>query len=225
MYYDSSIILVFIGMALVLYAQHKVSSTFAKYSEWPTELQITGQDAARAILAENGITDVALEHVPGDLSDHYDARNKVLRLSDATDKATSVAAVAVAAHECGHAVQDAHGYVPLRLRAALVPVTQLGSTIAMPLIFIGFALSMMQLIRLGIFAFAMVLVFQVVTLPVEFDASNRAMKVLEKQGLLTAEELPAARRVLNAAALTYVAATLSTALQLLRFILISRNRD
>lgn len=225
-YYDPTYLLVIIGAAIVFYAQHKVTSTFAQYNEVPTRNHLTGQQAASAILADNNIHDVTIEHVAGHLSDHYDSRNKVLRLSDATDRSTSIAAVAVAAHECGHAVQDATNYFPLRLRAALVPITQLGSTLAVPLIFAGFLLQMMQLVTIGIIAFAAVLVFQLVTLPVEFDASRRALQVLESQQLLAPEELPAARKVLNAAALTYVAATLNSALTLIRFIaLSSRRRD
>ena len=160
------------------------------------------------------------------MTDHYASRHKVLRLSDATDMETSVAAVAVAAHECGHAVQDAENYFPLRLRNALVPVTQIGSAAAMPVIIAGFIFQMMGLVQFGIILFSLVLVFQVVTLPVEFDASARALKILEQNQLLAPEEMPAARKVLNAAALTYVAAASATALQLLRLIILSsRNND
>lgn len=182
-YFDPTYILVLLGAGLAMYAQHKVQSTFAKYDELETRFRITGNQAAREILQQSNLHDVRVEHINGHLTDHYDPRNKVLRLSDATDKSTSIAAVAVAAHECGHAVQDAKGYVPLRIRSFLVPV--------------------------------------------EFDASNRAMAIIEQQQLLAPEELQAARKVLNAAALTYVASTISTALQLLRFILIanSRRRD
>lgn len=223
-YMDPTYILVIIGAGIAMYAQHKVTSTFAKYSEWETSFGVTGNQVARDILSVSRIDDVAVEHVQGHLTDHYDPRSKVLRLSDATDYSTSIAAVAVAAHECGHALQHAQGYAPLRLRSVLAPVTQFGSSISLPLIMIGLAMNFMGLVQVGIIAFSLVLVFQLVTLPVEFDASARAMRILEEQRLLTAEELPAARKVLNAAALTYVAASISTALQLIRFILIANRR-
>lgn len=226
MYYgfDSTYILVIIGMLVVMYAQSRVKSTFNKYDQLETERRITGKEAAEYILKEAGITNVRVEKVNGQLTDHYDPRNKVLRLSDATYNRTSVAAVAVAAHECGHAVQDQQDYSFLKVRSAIAPVVQIGSQIAMPLIFIGILLQFSGLINLGIIAFALVLVFQIVTLPVEFDASKRALAVLGNTGVFVTEEVPAAKKVLNAAAFTYIAATLSTALQLLRFILISNNR-
>ena len=199
--FDPTYFLIIIGMAFAGYAQWKVKSTFSKYSEWETSKGTTGRQVAQAILQQTLINNVQVEHVSGDLTDHYDSRHKVLRLSDATDMETSVAAVAVAAHECGHAVQDAENYFPLRLRNALV-------------------------VQFGIILFSLVLVFQVVTLPVEFDASARALKILEQNQLLAPEEMPAARKVLNAAALTYVAAASATALQLLRLIILSsRNND
>lgn len=226
-YFDPTYILVLIGAGLAMFAQHKVTSTFSKYDELETRFKITGNQAAREILQQNQLHDVSVEHIAGHLTDHYDSRNKVLRLSDATDRSTSVAAVAVAAHECGHAVQDAKGYWPLRVRNLLVPVTQFGSTLALPMIFIGLAMGWAGLINVGIIAFSLVLVFQLVTLPVEFDASKRALAIIEQQQLLAPEELTAARKVLNAAAMTYVASTIGTALQLLRFVLIanSRSRD
>ena len=209
--FDPTYFLIIIGMAFAGYAQWKVKSTFSKYSEWETSKGTTGRQVAQAILQQTLINNVQVEHVSGDLTDHYDSRHKVLRLSDATDMETSVAAVAVAAHECGHAVQDAENYFPLRLRNALVPVTQIGSAAAMPVIIAGFIFQMMGLVQFGIILFSLVLVFQVVTLPVEF---------------LAPEEMPAARKVLNAAALTYVAAASATALQLLRLIILSsRNND
>lgn len=223
-FYDSSYFLVLIGMAIVMYAQFKVKSTFAKYNELETQHQIDGKRAAEAILSQANIPTVQVGHIPGHLTDHYDPRNKTLRLSDATFSETSVAAVAVAAHECGHAVQDAQGYSFLKLRNMIVPVVQIGSKLAMPLIMFGLILNMMGLVQIGIILFSLVLVFQLVTLPVEFDASNRALAILEQNGMFTSEELPAAKKVLNAAAFTYVAATLSTALQLLRFIMMSNRR-
>jgi len=224
MYYDSTYVLVLIGMAIVMFAQHRVTSTFAQYSSVETSKRITGRQAAEAILAYSNIHDVTVEHVRGNLTDHYDPRNKVLRLSDATYNSDSIAAVAVAAHECGHAVQDAQNYHFLKVRSFLAPITQIGSTIAMPMIFIGLILSWMGLVQLGILAFSLVLVFQIVTLPVEFDASKRALAILEEGGFILANETPSAKQVLNAAAFTYIAATLSTALQLLRLILISNRR-
>lgn len=224
MYFDSTYVLVLIGMAIVMFAQHRVTSTFAQFSSVETSKRITGRQAAEAILAFSNIHDVTVEHVRGNLTDHYDPRNKVLRLSDATYDSDSIAAVAVAAHECGHAVQDAQNYHFLKVRSFLAPITQIGSTIAMPMIFLGLILSWMGLVQLGILAFSLVLVFQIVTLPVEFDASKRALAILEEGGFILANETPSAKKVLNAAAFTYIAATLSTALQLLRLILISNRR-
>lgn len=224
MYFDSTYVLVLIGMAIVMFAQHRVTSTFAQFSSVETSKRITGRQAAEAILAYSNIHDVTVEHVRGNLTDHYDPRNKVLRLSDATYDSDSIAAVAVAAHECGHAVQDAQNFHFLKVRSFLAPITQIGSTIAMPMIFLGLILSWMGLVQLGILAFSLVLVFQIVTLPVEFDASKRALAILEDGGFILANETPSAKKVLNAAAFTYIAATLSTALQLLRLILISNRR-
>lgn len=222
-YFDQTYFLVIIGMALVMFAQWKVKSTFAKYSEWMSERGLTGQQAAELILQANQIHDVRVERVAGNLSDHYSPQEKVLRLSEATYADTSVAAVAVAAHECGHAVQDAKGYQFLKLRSALVPVSQIGSTIGMPLILIGFVLQWMGLVTIGIIALSAALLFQIVTLPVELDASRRALVNLEQLNVFTSDELPAARQVLNAAAFTYIAATLSTALQILRLVLLSNR--
>ena len=224
MYFDSTYVLVLLVMAIVMFAQHRVTSTFAQFSSVETSKRITGRQAAEAILAYSNIHDVTVEHVRGNLTDHYDPRNKVLRLSDATYDSDSIAAVAVAAHECGHAVQDAQNYHFLKVRSFLAPITQIGSTIAMPMIFLGLILSWMGLVQLGILAFSLVLVFQIVTLPVEFDASKRALAILEEGGFILANETPSAKKVLNAAAFTYIAATLSTALQLLRLILISNRR-
>lgn len=224
LYFDSTYILVLIGMAIAMFAQHRVTSTFNKYQELETQSLIKGYQAAEAILQSANILDVPVEHIAGELTDHYDPRNKVLRLSDATYNSDSVAAVAVAAHECGHAVQDAENYAFLKIRNAIVPAVQIGSSLAMPMIMLGLVLSWMQLVNIGIILFSFALIFQLVTLPVEFDASHRALQVLEARGIFSPEELPAAKEVLRAAAFTYVAATISTALQLLRLILISNNR-
>lgn len=223
-FYDYSYVLVIIAMLIVGYAQFKVNSTFSKFSQLESERRIEGRQAAAYILQQAGIQDVRIEHVRGNLTDHYDPRSKVLRLSDATYNQTSVAAVAVAAHECGHAIQHAQNYSFLSLRSLLAPVVQIGSSVAMPMILIGLILQITGLINIGIIAFASVLLFQVITLPVEFDASKRAMVMLQQTGIFTDMELPIARKVLNAAAFTYIAATISTALQLTRFILMSRRR-
>jgi len=226
--FDPTYFLIIIGMAFAGYAQWKVKSTFSKYSEWETSKGTTGRQVAQAILQQTLINNVQVEHVSGDLTDHYDSRHKVLRLSDATDMETSVAAVAVAAHECGHAVQDAENYFPLRLRNALVPVTQIGSAAAMPVIIAGFIFQMMGLVQFGIILFSLVLVFQVVTLPVEFDASKRALEQVVDLNIVDDQEHRHCRKVLTAAALTYVAAAVVALMEMLRFVFIllnSNNRD
>jgi Zn-dependent membrane protease YugP len=227
MFFDSTFILVIIGIVICLIAQGRVKSTFAKYSKVRSASGLTGVETATKILADNGIYDVTVAHVQGNLNDHYDPRSKTINLSDATYGSTSVAAVGVAAHEVGHAIQDNKSYAPLRIRAGLVPVANLGSTIAWPLILVGFFInheSSMLFINAGIILFSGALLFQVVTLPVEFNASKRAMVALESNGILSREELGMSRRVLSAAALTYVANTAAMALQLLRIILIARRR-
>lgn len=221
---DWTYILVLIGMGIVMFAQNRVQSTFNKYDQLETEKRITGKQAAEHILQTAGISNVKVEQVRGRLTDHYDPRNKVLRLSEATYSQTSVAAVAVAAHEVGHAIQDQKDYAFLKVRSAIAPVVQIGSSIAMPLILIGLLFQFTGLVNIGILAFGLVVVFQLVTLPVEFDASKRALAILGDTGIFVNEEVPAAKKVLDAAAFTYIAATLSTALQLIRLILISNRR-
>ena len=223
-YMDWTYILVLIGMGIVMFAQNRVQSTFNKYDQLETEKRITGKQAAERILQTAGISNVKVEQVRGRLTDHYDPRNKVLRLSEATYSQTSVAAVAVAAHEVGHAIQDQKEYAFLKVRSAIAPVVQIGSSIAMPLILIGLLFQFTGLVNIGILAFGLVVVFQLVTLPVEFDASKRALAILGDTGIFVNEEVPAAKKVLDAAAFTYIAATLSTALQLIRLILISNRR-
>lgn len=223
--FDATYFLVLIAMAIVGWAQFKVKSTFNKYDQLMTEHQVTGRQAAEYILQQSGITNVRVEPVAGHLTDHYDPRNKVLRLSESTYQNTSVSAVAVAAHECGHALQDAQDYKFMRVRAALVPVVNLGSTIAMPLILIGFLMQIVGLIQLGILAFSLVLLFQLVTLPVEFDASRRAIEILGQGHIFTEAEVQPARKVLRAAGFTYVAASLSTLFQIVRFILLSNRSN
>ena len=188
---------------------------------------MTGREAAEKILRANGIYDVTVRHIPGNLTDHYDPRNKTLGLSDATYGSASVAAIGVAAHECGHAVQHATGYAPLKFRGALVPVANFGSAIAWPLILIGLVInsnSALLFIDLGILLFSAAVLFQIVTLPVEFNASNRAVNALEKSGMLYPEEIRQTKAVLGAAALTYVASAASAILQLLRLIIIGGRR-
>ena len=227
MYYDATYMLVLIGVVLCLLASAKMNSTFKRYSKVRNMAGITGREAAEQVLRNAGIYDVRVDHVSGNLTDHYDPRNKVLRLSDATYNSTSVAAVGVAAHECGHAIQHAHGYAPLNFRSALVPVANIGSRIAWPLIIVGFLLSSRSsilLIELGVLAFSLSVLFQLVTLPVEFNASNRAMRILSESGILYGEELRSTRKVLTAAALTYVASAAASLLQLLRLVLLTRGR-
>ena len=227
MYFDPTYVLVILGVIICLAASAKMRSTFNKYSRVRSRTGMTGREAAEYVLRSAGIYDVRVEHVGGNLTDHYDPRTKTLRLSDATYNSQSVAAIGVAAHEFGHAVQHATGYAPLRFRGALVPVANLGSTIAWPLIIIGLLFtgqSSMLFLNLGILAFSLAVLFQIVTLPVEFDASNRAVRVLGSTGLLYEDELRDTRKVLTAAALTYVAGAAASILQLLRIILLANSR-
>lgn len=202
-----------------------VKSTFSKYDKISSRNNITGTKAAQYILESQGINNVGVQAIAGDLTDNYNSGNKMLSLSQATAQSTSVAAIGVAAHECGHAVQDAKGYLPLRIRHAIVPVANIGSAVSIPLILIGVLLRGSFLINLGILAFSLAFIFQLVTLPVEFDASRRALRILADGGLLTEEEVPQARKVLFAAALTYVAAAVATLLQLLRLIILFGNNN
>lgn len=227
LYYDATYILVLIGVVICLLASAKMNSTFNRYSRVRNHSGMTGKEAAEEVLRRAGIYDVRVEHVSGNLTDHYDPRSKVLRLSDATYNSTSVAAVGVAAHECGHAIQHAQQYAPLKLRSMLVPVANFGSQIAWPLIFIGLLFSSnmsVLLVELGILAFSMAVLFQIVTLPVEFNASGRAIRILSESGMLYEDELRHTRKVLTAAALTYVASAASAILQLLRIVLIANRR-
>ncbi|EPH93706.1 putative neutral zinc metallopeptidase [Enterococcus faecalis 13-SD-W-01] len=220
-FFDPTFILVIIGLVISGAASAYVNSTFHKYDKMRSKNNVTGVQAAQYILKSQNINDVGVQPISGNLTDNYNSGNKILSLSQSTAQSTSVAAIGVAAHECGHAVQDAVGYAPLRIRAALVPVANFGSMISFPLIMVGVLFSWnATLINIGIFAFSLALLFQLVTLPVEFNASRRALQILSDGGLLTEEEVPAARHVLFAAALTYVAAALATFLQLLRLILI-----
>lgn len=222
--YDSTYILIVIGIAICMLASANVKRTFRRYREVRNRRNYTAEQAAMQILHNAGIYDVTIECVRGELTDHYDPRSKVLRLSETVYGSTSVAAIGVAAHECGHAVQHANGYMPLRIRGALVPVVNIGSQVSPALILLGFFLGYTSLVNVGILLFALVLVFQIVTLPVEFNASGRALRVINNLGILYDEEQSAVKKVLGAAALTYVASVLSTALQLLRLVLLSNRR-
>lgn len=227
-YMDPTYILVLIGVVLSLAASARVKTTFAKYSNVRSMSGMTGAEAAQRILHSSGIYDVRIERVSGNLSDHYDPRTKVLRLSDSVYNQTSVAAIGVAAHECGHAIQDQKSYGPLKLRGFLVPVANFGATISWPLIILGLFLGGSEtLIYFGILLFGTAVLFQLVTLPVEFDASRRAIARLGETGVLQQEELSKTKKVLNAAALTYVAAAAGTILQFLRLIILfgGRSRD
>ena len=228
-YFDPTYVLVLIGAVLCIWAQARVSSTYNRYSRVLSRTGMTGAQAAQRILQLSGIYDVRIEHVGGKLTDHYDPVNKVLRLSDTVYGSTSVAAIGVAAHECGHAVQHDKGYAPLQFRSALVPVANIGSKAGIPLILLGALLGMNQtLIHIGIWVFALAVLFQLVTLPVEFNASGRALAMLGDYGMLDRDETKGCRKVLQAAALTYVAAAASAILQLLRLVLLfggNRRRD
>jgi Zn-dependent membrane protease YugP len=211
-----------------LAASARVRTTFAKYSKVRSLSGMTGAQAAERILQSAGIYDVAVMHVNGNLTDHYDPRNKTLKLSDNIYGQSSVAAIGVAAHECGHAIQHNEGYVPLRLRTAIVPVANIGATISWPLILIGLFLGYSQtLINIGIILFSCAVLFQLVTLPVELNASSRAVRILDETGILYGEEISHTKKVLGAAALTYVAAAAASILQLLRLMLLfgGRSRD
>ncbi|OEH90612.1 peptidase [Loigolactobacillus coryniformis subsp. coryniformis] len=225
-FWDPTYILVIIGLLISMAASAYVNRTFRRYDTVRSRSGVTGTDAARYILQQSGINDVAVQEISGDLTDNYNGQTKILSLSNSTAQSTSVAAIGVAAHECGHAVQDQRNYIPMRIRTAIVPAANIGSTLSFPLILLGVILGMNHtLINIGIAAFSLALLFQVVTLPVEFNASRRAIRILASGGILAADEVPMVRRVLTAAALTYVAAALSTFLQLLRLIILFGNND
>lgn len=226
-YYDWTYILVLVGAVICMAASARVKSTFNRYSTVRSRSGLTGREAAEQILRRNGIYDVQVIHIPGNLTDHYNPSKKTLGLSDTVYNSSSVAAIGVAAHECGHAVQHATGYAPLSIRGALVPVANIGSTAAWPLIIIGLLLNgqmSAMLINLGILLFSAAVLFQIVTLPVEFNASGRAVRVLETSGMLYPEEVGAVKKVLGAAALTYVASAAAIILQLLRLIIIAGGK-
>jgi len=223
-YWDWTMILVIPGLLLGLWAQMRVSSAFRKYSAVYARSGMSAEDVARSMLNQAGCGNVSIRTVSGNLTDHYDPRNNTLRLSDGVYGSSSVAAIGIAAHECGHAMQQHEGYAPLVLRSALVPVVNLGSNLYFPIFLLGLLFSWEPLIYVGIACFALTLVFSLVTLPVEFNASGRALRVLDQQGYLSPEEMDGARAVLSAAAMTYVAAAISSLLQLVRLLIIARNR-
>lgn len=232
-YFDPTYILVLIGALLCIFASSRVNSTYSKYAKIRSKRGITGAEAAQRILQMSGIHDVQIQHVAGNLTDHYDPSQKVLRLSDTVYGSNSVAAIGVAAHECGHALQHKEGYLPLKIRSALVPAANIGSRLGLPVVILGLVLGIgfelpgggyFSLAEIGIWIFALAVLFQIITLPVEFNASGRALKMLGSYGLMSEDEVGDCRRVLGAAALTYVAAAASSILQLLRLVILSGNR-
>lgn len=224
-YFDPTYILIIIAAIISLIAQWRVNSAFSKYSRVASMSGMTGAQAARMILQSNGINDVSVLRISGKLTDHYNPSTKVLNLSESVYGSTSVAAIGVAAHECGHAIQHARGYFPLSLRTALVPVANIGSQLSWVFIIVGAILSFNQtLITIGIIMFSAAVLFQLVTLPVEFNASARALEQLESNGILYRDEVSQTRKVLSAAALTYVAAAATAILQLLRLIILFGGR-
>ncbi len=222
------IVLVMPALIFAMYAQTKVNSTFNKYRTVGNKKGYTGAQIARHILDINGLQNIMVEKVSGNLTDHYDPKNNVIRLSDSTYSSTSVAAIGVAAHEVGHAVQHAEGYAPIKVRNAIVPVVQIASYAAWPLAIIGLLMGMTGLAEFGIILFGLVVLFQLITLPVEFNASGRAIKTLENNGILDTQEIAASKKVLSAAAMTYVASAavaIANLLRLLSIVGFGRNRD
>lgn len=224
-FYDPTWWLIIVGMLLCLAASGNVSATYRKYSKIENARGMTASEVAERILKGAGISDVRIERIEGELTDHYDPKNKVVRLSEGVYYSTSVAAIGVAAHECGHVLQHYNGYLPIRVRNAIVPVVNFGSNLSWPLILLGVLFGLTRLVDIGIILFTLVLLFQIVTLPVEFNASKRAIGVIRDTGILYGDEITGAKKVLNAAALTYVAGVIATALQVLRlFLLFGRRR-
>lgn len=224
--FDPTIFLVLIGVVLSMAASAKVNSTYAKFSQVRSMTGLTGAEAAKRLLNSQGIYDVQVRHVAGKLTDHYDPRTKTVNLSDAVYGSTSVAAIGVAAHECGHAIQDNTEYVPLRLRAAIVPAVNIGATISWPVILFGVLIGGLgsPLVMIGILLFSLSVLFQLVTLPVEFNASARAVRLLDSMGILKGQEVGYTKQVLGAAALTYVAAAAGSILQLFRLVILFGGR-
>lgn len=224
-YFDSTYIFVLIGAVISMIASARVNGAFQRFSKVSNRRGLTAQDAAAVILRNAGIADVRIERIKGNLTDHYSPKEKILRLSDSVYNSTSVAAIGVAAHECGHAIQHNVGYGPLKLRSLSVPVANIGSMLSWPVILLGLLFGMPGLAQIGVFLFTFVVLFQLITLPVEFNASNRALRILEESGMLVGEELKGSSKVLRAAALTYVAALFSAILQLLRLVILTRGNS
>lgn len=218
------LILVVPAILFSLYAQFSIKRSYRKYSGLYARRGMTGAQVSEMILQQNGIYDVSVQRVSGNLTDHYNPKSKVIALSEGVYNSTSVAAIGVAAHETGHAIQHEKRYLPGIIRSAIVPVTNIGSQLSIPIILLGAFLSQPTLINIGLALFSLMVVFQLVTLPVEFDASSRALRIIRQQGILEGEELTGARKVLTAAALTYIAAFLVTAANLLRMVLLFGNR-
>jgi Zn-dependent membrane protease YugP len=222
--FDPMYILVIIMGILCMVASARVSSVYKKYSRMRSMSGLTGAQTAMEILRRNGITDVGIAHVSGNLTDHYDPKRRMVCLSDSTYGSNSIAAVSVAAHECGHVLQHYTGYIPIRIRSAIVPAANIGSKAGIPIIILGMFLSFSPLITIGIWVFSLAVIFQLVTLPVEFNASHRAMIMLEEYGILGHEETDITKKVLSAAAMTYVASAASAVIQLLRLVLLNNRR-
>ena len=224
-YFDSSLIILIPALIITVYAQFKVSSTFEKYSRYGSRNGYSGAQVARILLDSNGLYNVPVEVIPGKLTDHYDPTKRVMRLSQEVFYGNSVAAIGVAAHETGHAIQHSKHYAPLIIRNSIVPVVNFGSSISWILFAAGMIFGLKGLVNIGIILFSAVVIFQIITLPVEFNASSRALKILDAKGILYSEELSMAKSVLSAAAMTYVAAALTAIANLLRLIFISRSDD
>ncbi|MCI7238452.1 MAG: zinc metallopeptidase [Anaerococcus sp.] len=225
LYFDKTYLLVLLGLIITMFAQAKVQSAFSKYSKIKSKKSISGLDAAKYILDVNSYNDISIKRVRGSMSDYFNPATKQIALSDHTLKDTSIASIAVACHECGHVIQYKEGFLPLKLKSLIVPVVNFGSSLSFPLILLGLFMANQLFINIGLFLFSFMLIFQLITLPVEFDASRRAVAVMRDSGMLVGEEVDHARAMLRAAAFTYVAATLSTALQFLRLFLLFGDRD
>jgi len=223
MYWDVTYVLVIIGALISAWASFNVNRTYKKYERASNSRGMTGSDCAGRILHRAGINDVRIEHIQGSLTDHYSPNEKVLRLSDSVYSSASVAALGVAAHECGHAIQHQEGYGPIKLRSLSVPVANIGSKLSWPIVLLGLLMGLPELARVGVILFGLVVLFQLITLPVELNASRRALKVLQEDGILYGDELTGAKKVLTAAALTYVAALFAAILQLLRLLILTEN--
>lgn len=226
-YFDGTYVLILIGAVISMIASSKVKTTYARYGKVWSRNGLNATEAARTILDQAWLRHVRIERISGDLTDHYSPKEMVLRLSDTTYNSNSIAAIGVAAHECGHAIQHAQNYVPLNIRNTIVPVVNFGSKLSWPMIFLGLLLGFAGFLDLGIFLFSFTLIFQLITLPVEFNASSRALQILDQSGMLYEDELKGAKKVLSAAAMTYVAAVIASLLSLLRLIILfgGRRRD